>query len=161
VNTTLRTILAMIALLLLPAGSRGADWHSYGNARFNYWIDIPPGFPRIAEAENGDGGSSEASVGHAKLSVWGSYLSEGDFRQETKWRADQDRADGWSVTLERGGPGWAVWSGAKAGRIFYQRAIPGCNGAAAYFRLEYDKESAAAFDPVIVRLGKSLRSGKC
>lgn len=155
------TVLTTVAVALTFAGASAADWSRYGNARFNYWVDIPPGFSKVKEPDNGDGGVSVSPQGKAELRVWGSYLTDRDFRSETKWRIDQDRADGWDVSLQKQQSKWAVWSGAKGDRIFYERAMPVCDGAAAYFRLEYDKAEAKAFDPIIVRLGTSLRSGKC
>ncbi|MBB6469461.1 hypothetical protein HNQ96_005351 [Aminobacter lissarensis] len=157
-----RALLAFIAALVAcSALAMASGWKHYGNARFQYWIDIPPNFSRLEESENGDGGVSSSSDGTAELSVWGGYLDEGDFAAEIEWRTSQDRGDGWSITYQRQQAKWAVWSGAKGGRIFYERAIPVCDGASAYFRLEYDRKQVKAFDPVISRLVKSLRSGDC
>jgi hypothetical protein len=154
-------VLTMVAIALSSACACAEGWSRYGNARFNYWIDIPPGFSTVNEADNGDGGVSVSSEGNAKLTIWGSHLTADDFRSEAKWRADQDRADGWNVTFQKQQSKWAVWSGSKGDRIFYERAVPVCDDAVAYFRLEYDKALAKSFDPVISRLGKSLRRGKC
>jgi hypothetical protein len=153
--------LTTVAIALSAAYASAAEWSRYGNARFNYWIDIPPGFSKVKEPDNGDGGVSVSSQGNAELRVWGGYLTQGDFKGETKWRTDQDRAGGWTIAHQKQQSKWAVWSGAKGERIFYERAIPICDGAAAYFRLEYDKALAKSFDPIIQRLGSSLRSGKC
>lgn len=155
--------IAVCALVITACAAQAlaAEWSRYGNARFKYFIDIPPGFSAVREAENGDGGVSQSADGRATLRVWGHYLLEGSIREEATSRADDERADGWTVSYQQQGEGWAVWSGTKGSRIFYARAVPVCDGAAAYFRLEYDKNRAAAFDPVIVRLGKSLRSGRC
>jgi hypothetical protein len=156
-----RAIGASMILLVCSSLAAASGWSRYGNARFQYWIDIPPGFSAVEEAENGDGGVSTSPDGKAELSVWGGYLEDRGFAAEAGWRADQDRADGWSLTYRRQRPGWAVWSGGKGGRIFYERAIPVCDGAAAYFRLEYDGTEAKAFDLIVARLAKSLRSGAC
>lgn len=160
-KATGRVIRVLIALSALSLPAVAADWARYGNVRFQYWIDLPPGFSEVKESENGDGGISWSSDRTAQLSVWGSYLTDGNFAAETKGRADQDRSDGWSITYQKQQATWAVWSGAKGARIFYERAIPTCDGAAAYSRLEYDKEQAKAFDPLVSRLTKSLRSGSC
>jgi hypothetical protein len=156
-NTVFWTVAAIVA----SSAAFAAGWSRYGNARFNYWIDIPPGFSALDEAENGDGGVATSPRGHAELRVWGSYLTEGDFRREAEWRAKADSAEGWSISYHKLRPEWAAWSGSKGGRILYERAIPVCDGAAAYFRLEYDRDSASAFDPVISRLARSLRGGAC
>ncbi len=152
------------AVALAPAATAQAvadDWKPYGNARYNYWIDVPRDFTAIEESANGDGGTARSPDGNAKLAVWGSYPSEGGFAKDVKWRIGQEEAEGWSVAYQRRKSNWAVWSGSKGDRVYYERAIPVCNDAVAYFRLEYDKARAKAFDPVIGRLVKSLRGGDC
>lgn len=152
-----------VALMLAVSSSLAvaSDWGHYGNARFQYGIGIPPGFSSIAESDNGDGGISAPADGRAKLAVWGSYLADRDFAAEVKWRADQDRGDGWTIAYQKQTKTWAVWSGVRGNRIVYERAIVGCGDAAAYFRLEYDKDQAKAFDPIVSRLNKSLRKRDC
>ncbi|WP_245467729.1 hypothetical protein [Mesorhizobium sp. M6A.T.Cr.TU.017.01.1.1] len=157
--TRLMSTMAMIGLATLT--SMAAEWSTYGNARFGYRIDIPPGFSAVSEAANGDGGVSRSSDERTELRVWGSHLTEGDFQEEVRWRIDEDVADGWNVTYRKQHPAWASWSGTKGGRILYERAIPACDGAAAYFRIEYDISQKQAFAPVVSRLVKSLRSGSC
>lgn len=69
--------------------------------------------------------------------------------------------DGWKVTYRKQNSAFASWSGTKGDQIVYERAIPACNGAAAYFRLEYHADAKEAFDPVILRLVQSLQSDRC
>ena len=157
-----RALLAFIAALVAcSALAMASGWKHYGNARFQYWIDIPPDFSRFEESENGDGGVSSSLDGTAELSIWGGYLADSDFASEVEWRIAQDRSDGWSITYEKKRAKWAVWSGAKGNRIFYERAIPVCDDTAVYFRLAYDSKQVNAFDPIISRLVKSQRSGDC
>jgi hypothetical protein len=152
-----------VALMLAVSSSfaMASDWRHYGNARFQYGIDIPPGFSGIVESDNGDGGVSRSVDGRAELAVWGSYLADRGFAAETGWRLDEDRRDGWTITYRKQAKTWAVWSGVKDNRIVYERAIAGCGDAAAYFRLEYDRDRAATLDSIVARLGKSLRKGDC
>lgn len=152
------TALACLALSIPALAQAGV---TYGNARYGYFVEIPSGFSPVAESDNGDGGRATSADGNATLLVWGSLLTDRTFGHEVAWRADQDRAHGWDVTYQKEQRGWAVWSGANDGRIFYARAVPVCAGAVAYFRVEYDKTRARAFDPVVSRLAKSLRAGKC
>ena len=154
------TITALV-FALVAAIAQAADWSTYGNARFGYRIDIPPGFSSVSEAANGDGGVSRSDSGRAELRVWGGYPTQGDFQEEVRWRIDQDVADGSKVTYRKQHPAWASWSGSKGNRIFYERAIPACDGAVAYFRIEYDKSQLKAFGPVVSKLVRSLRSGSC
>ncbi|WP_280820049.1 hypothetical protein [Pseudaminobacter soli (ex Li et al. 2025)] len=153
--------LAAILFVLVPGFSHAADWQHYGNARYQYWVGILPGFSAISEADNGDGGVSQSSDGRTELRVWGGYLLEDNFKSEVKGRIDLVASDGWNVTYRKQAPTWASWSGLKGDRVFYERAVPVCDGAAAYFRLEYDKDQAKNFDPIVSRLVKSLKSGTC
>ena len=152
---------AISLALAATAQAMAGDWKPYGNARYNYWIDVPPDFSAIEESANGDGGTAQSPDGNATLAVWGSYPSEGGFAKEVKWRIAQEETEGWSVAYQRQKPKWAVWSGVKGGRVYYERAIPVCGDVVAYFRLEYDKTRSKAFDPVVARLVKSLRGGRC
>jgi hypothetical protein len=145
--------------VLLAAGA--ADWGTYANARFGYVIDVPPGFSEIAEAENGDGGTSRSSDSKAELRIWGGYTTEGDFGDEVRWRIEQDVSDGWSVSYRKAKADWASWSGVKGDRVVYQRAIVACDGAVAYFRLEYGGDQKKAYNPIVSRLVKSLRRSGC
>ncbi len=156
-----RTFLISLALLAFAAPALASGWKPYGNARFQYWIDIPPDFTAVKESENGDGGVSSSRDGRAELSVWGNYLTDGSFASEVSWRIDQDRSNGWIIAYQKQQTNWAVWSGSKGGRVFYERAIPACGDATAHFRLEYDKEQKKAFNPIISGLVKSLRSSRC
>lgn len=152
-------LLTLLTAFAFPAAA--SDWQRYGNARFQYWIDIPPGFSKVEEAANGDGGLASSADSAAELRVWGSYPTEGSLAAEAKQRRAFDQRDGWSISYQTQNKSGAVWSGAKGNRIVYARAILGCDRAVAYFRLEYDRERQKAFDPVISRLVKSFRSGDC
>lgn len=154
-------LFAAAFVLATTAPAVAGDWKPYGNARYNFWIDVPAGFSAVEESANGDGGTAQSVDGNARLAVWGAYPGDGGFLQDVKWRIGQDEAEGWSVGYQRRKSDWAVWSGSKGERIYYERAIPVCGDAVAYFRLEYDKSRAKAFDPVVARLAKSLRSGDC
>jgi len=133
-----------------------AGWSSYGNARFGYSIDIPPGFSSVAEADNSDGGISTSADGKATLRIWGSYINQDSFADEVASRIEQDKSDGWTIAYERRTAKAASWSATKGNRVFYQRAVVGCDSAAAYFDLEYDRSAIKTYDKVVGRLVKSL-----
>ena len=151
---------ASIAISLfvgLAVSAQADDWRRYDNARFAYAIALPPGFSDIAEAGNGDGGISKASDSKAELRVWGTNIIDGDFSDEVAARVSSDKADGWNIAYDQRDAEWASWSGSKGARIFYQRAIEGCDGSAAFFRLDYDEDQRADYDAIVTRLVKSLR----
>ncbi|RFB75629.1 hypothetical protein [Methylovirgula sp. 4M-Z18] len=160
-RTANKRVLTAIVLSLYACAAPAADWVPYGNARFQYWIDIPPDFSAVEESQNGDGGVATSKDEKTELSVWGSYLSDSTFSEEMISRIEQDQADGWNVTYQKRQSNWAVWSGTKGTRIFYERSIPVCAEAAAYYRLEYDKEISETMEKIISRLNRSLRSGQC
>ncbi len=152
----LRLLCAAVAVFYASTAP-GAEWRRYENGRYGYSIDMPGDFSAGRESDNGDSVTALSADGQAELRVWsGRTLDEG-FPAEVKWRIGQDQAEGWRVGYHKLQTGWAVWSGAKGGRIFYERAISICGGAAAAFRLEYPAGRARAFDPVITHLAKSLR----
>lgn len=157
----LTRILSVLGMLAFATTAIAGGWASYSNGRYGYRIDIPPGFFAVVEAGNGDGGVARFADGASELRVWGGYILDGKFSDEIASRIDQDRADGWNVSYEKRQQAWAVWSGSRAGRIFYQRAVTLCDDAVGYFRLEYAGSDSADMEPLIGRLGKSLRKNGC
>jgi hypothetical protein len=151
-------IIAALLSLLSPA-SLAAGWSHYANDRYGYAIDIPPGFSEVAEPDNSDGGVSTSADGKTKLRVWGAYIMQESFADEIAWRIDQDKTDGWQISYDRRLAKAASWSGSKGDRIFYQRGVAGCNGAAYYFNLDYDRSALKANDAIVKRLVKSLQGG--
>ncbi len=155
-------ILAAVALTLALISVAAAAGVRYENARFGYVVEVPAGFSEITEADNSDGGTARAAAGNAELAVWGANLLDDTFAEDVRSRIASDEADGWSVsyrTVRRAG---ASWSGAKGGRVAYARAIPGCDGQAAYVRLEYDRAAAKGYDPIVRRLVARFRAtGRC
>lgn len=155
----IRSILIAAALVAsLAPGVGAAGWGRYENGRYQYAIAIPPGFSSVTEAENGDGGVAMSEDGKAELRAWGSYITEQNFSAEIALRIDQDEADGWRISYDQRRANSASWSGTKANRILYARAVTGCDGAAIYFNLEYDRADLKAYDGIVARLVKSLKS---
>jgi hypothetical protein len=156
-----RKIWIVAALLSLMASAVEADgWSRYVNTRFNYALDIPPGFSDVAESDNGDGGVSMSNDRRTRLSVWGNHITDGTFADEIARRVAQDKAEGWQISYDRRLPKAASWSGSRGDQILYQRSVAGCDDVAVYFRLEYDRSVLKANDPIVSRLVKSLQ-GQC
>lgn len=150
----------MVGALLVaaPHQSSAADWGRYDNPRFAYAIDIPPGFSEVVEAANSDGGVSNSADGKAELRVWGAYLVDEDFKSDIEDRVRSDASDGWEISYDRRKAENASWSGSRDGRVFYARAMTGCDDATIHFRLEYDRADLRTYDTIIGRLVKSLRA---
>lgn len=152
-------IVSLVAAMTVPSLPAAADgWGRYGNDRFGYAIDIPPGFSPVTEAENSDGGVSHSADDKAELRAWGAYLVVDDFAFEIAERIRSDASEGWSISYDRRTAAAASWSGIRNDRVFYARAMMGCDDAAIYFRLEYDRADLDAYDPVVRRLVKSLHA---
>lgn len=144
------------ALMAVPASAD--SWGRYDNRRFDYAIDIPPGFSGVAEAENGDGGMSLSADETAELRIWGAHLVERDFRADIAERIRSDVSEGWAISYDRRTAIKASWSGSKRGRIFYARAMKGCDDAAIHFRLEYEQSQLQSYDAIVGRLVESLHA---
>jgi hypothetical protein len=153
-------LLVGAAIVVLSSNALADGWGRYDNSRFAYAIDIPPGFSDVAEADNSDGGLSISADGTAVLRVWGAYLVDRDFKSDVADRVQSDATEGWVISYDRRTAESASWSGSKDGRVFYARAVLGCDGAAIYFRLEYDRSQLKAYDAIVSRLVKSLH-GTC
>jgi hypothetical protein len=152
----------MVGVGLVAAATRASadEWRRYDNLRYVYGIDIPPDFSDVAEAENSDGGVSTSADGMAELRVWGAYLVDGDFKSDVADRIQSDSSDRWDISYDRRTSNSASWSGSKGGRVFYARAVKGCDDAAIFFRLEYERSQLKAYHAIVGRLVKSLR-GAC
>ncbi|CCM75337.1 hypothetical protein [Rhizobium mesoamericanum] len=153
----LRRSVVSIAVLVASAAT-AADFATYENGRFGYSIDLPTDFKTVLTPENGDGISLESSDRSTKLSVWGNYLTEGGFAQESKLRWKFEADDGWKFTYEKRGPSWASFSGIKGDRIIYLRQIALCDDAMGNFTLEYPSVAQKRYGPVIERMVKTLKA---
>ena len=151
----------LVAIMFFVGSANAADWTNYSNARFGESIEIPPGFVNdVPEPENADGLTFHSADGKAALLVWGSNLLDEDFKSDAASRLQSEKDDGWEVSYQtQSGNEWSVYSGSKAERIMYQRAISSCKGSQAlYFRIEYPKAQQPDYDPIVARLGKSLKA---
>ncbi|WP_052726372.1 hypothetical protein [Devosia epidermidihirudinis] len=157
----MRIVLALVlALFATPGFAQG--WEPYGNARFGYIIDVPPGFVGSGESDNGDGQSFYNAKGAQGLLVWGGNLLE-DFDTAVTSAMDYAVAEnGYNVTYQATTPRWASFSGLNGSRILYQRMILLCDGTSyAAFRVEYSTINAADMKPVVEQLVTSLRDAGC
>lgn len=150
----MRALLFLIFTLLISP-TLAADWEGYGNARFGYEIEVPPGFEWGPEADNGDGRSFRS--GATRLAVWGGNIVEADFESEARAAIGFATSDGWAVTYEATTPSWASFSGMQGKRVLYERMVALCNGSYAAFRLEYSTVDMAKMDAVVGRLVRTLK----
>lgn len=150
-----------LAALLLATPAMAQYWGHYANARFGYAIDVPPDFEGQGESDNGDGEQFYRLMADQGLTVWGGHLLEpfeGEVRQRQSWA----EADNWSITYQTATPHWAVFSGQRDHRIFYQRMILLCDGNSyAAYRVEYNIGHLADMNAIIDGLNRSLQATAC
>ena len=149
--------LILFMLIALAAPALAADWEPYGNARFGYTIEVPPGFEWGKEADSGDGRSFRD--GATRLLVWGGNITEDSFESAVAAAKAFAVADGWGITYEAVTPSWASYSGTRDQRVLYQRMIALCDMQYAAFRLEYSAVDIGKLEPVVERLVQTLQGG--
>lgn len=135
-------------------------YESYSNSRFEYSIDYPTEiFTPQEEAPNGDG-RVFLGKGGSELRVWGQYNALFDTLK--KAFADDVKVRGAAVTYKALLKDGYVISGAKGGKIFYQKTMlkgtDGDGGAVwATFTVEYKRSEKAKYDPIVRRIASSFK----
>lgn len=152
----------LVATLCATVGfgaAHAAQWDQAGMKSLGFVFDLPPEFAPTSQTN--ENATFFAGPSGASLAVGGGPLDEGGFRATIRNNMDADRAEGWNITYERLTGGWASYSGIRDGQIRYVRAIPLCKNRIAVFVLDYSRAEKTAYDPVVVRMVRSLRSTDC
>lgn len=150
--------LLLKALLVLAAVSPGEvhRWTLYMNPRFGTRLLYPADmFGRGVESDNGDGITLHAPDG-ASLAIFGKWnVDRQSPAQYVQWLASLPDYRQLRYRLVR--PGFAVVSGLRGGRIYYERyAFAGPDGAIHGFVLQYPAAYRGRWDPIVARLSASL-----
>lgn len=161
-NRHRRTIpIALAAALAGIAPAAVADgWSTYANARFGAVVDYPDRFSvRDAPPENGDGQRFFTRDRRAQMAVYGSYKVDGETMRELM---DSARQAGVAYTFADVRPDSYALSGTRGARILYQRCIRSRHerGIVNCVDLEYPAAEAGAWDAIVTRISRSLRSGR-
>ena len=155
-------ILASVAIVFVvrPSPLHAQDWTAFGIREAGFTFAVPPGFSPDQRADDGQAATFEGADG-AFLSVRGDRLSGQNFRGAIEAQMAQDESEGWNLTYRRLTDDWASYSGVKDGLIRYVRAIALCNDRAAVFQMDYSRSDKIAYDPIVVRMVKSLAAEGC
>ncbi|NEI73274.1 hypothetical protein GR212_27350 [Rhizobium lusitanum] len=149
----------LLALLLLsPASALAADWWSYDDAGLGYAIELPSEFHLAAPADDANRLSLWPADRSASLQVFGTVVANGDFTTEANGRVALARDEGWKISYAKSNSRGISFSGTRQGRIVYVRGVALCNGAAAFFQMDYSKADMQRYDAIVMRLVRSLRS---
>jgi hypothetical protein len=157
------SLLELLALVQFAAADSwralGGGWSRYSNERFGTVLDVPLNRFEVVEPppENGDGREFRGEDG-ARLLVYGTYAPfaiMSSFEEYKNGLAAEAKRRGVTVTYERGGKGWLVFSGLEGGTIIYTKVVERCDAAHA-FTIEYPASRKTFYDPIVARLSRSL-----
>jgi hypothetical protein len=133
-------------------------WATYTNARFGTTADYPADIFDVRERppENGDGQSFRRKDDRARLSIYGHYNVEADTSKSYLEKYVNQQGVSYRRVTARS----YIISGTREGDIFYER----CNfpenrdGIINCVSVNYPAQEKTAWDPIITRLSKSLRT---
>lgn len=149
---------AILSLSTIMTTTATAKPFTYVNARFGQSCTFPDEVfdNPLPEPENGDG-QQWLSADGAELSCSG--INNVD-NETPRSFVDEEKAStepGYKVTYSRTGRNWAVLSGTKDGKIFYERRLFGKDDVIRTVFLEYPSSLKAKYDPLAGAIAKSLR----
>lgn len=156
----MRYVLMLLAWLIAVPAASAADWQTYGNVRFGYRVEVPPGFKMGGAPDNDDGRTFTGPNGD-RILVFGTNLIDTAFEGEASNRIAQAMDDGWQISYSRVEADWASYSGTRGNRILYVRGIKLCDEAAVFVMLEYRNRDLKAYDPIVKRMVASLKPAGC
>lgn len=142
------------------AAAAATGWTQYVNARFGTSIDYDTGLflPQPAP-ENGDGQTFLSTDALGWFVVFGQQNYDGLDARAMMVR-DRDMAGYDEVSYETSGKNWYVLSGYDGGDIFYRKAlIDRAAGTVHVFEITYPPAQRDIYDPMTVRMAKSLTDG--
>ncbi|PWB81982.1 MAG: hypothetical protein C3F11_13490 [Methylocystaceae bacterium] len=155
---TLSVSAAMILTAFCASGARAEGWRTYHNARFGTTADVPESWAMGEPPENDDGRIFTAPDKRSELIVSGSFHV---LPHEEEIAIKLAPNEGETVAYVKRGKDWIVVSGTKGDEIFYRKSILSCNGTIwNSVSIRYPSVEKGKFDPLVVRVAGSLRSGR-
>jgi hypothetical protein len=149
---------AILSLSTIMTSTALAKPFTYLNARFGQSCTFPDDIfsKAMPEPENGDG-QQWLSADGASLTCSGIYNVDGDTPQGFIDAEKASTEPGYKVTYGKAGKNWAVLSGTKDGKIFYERRLFGKDDVIRTVWIEYPSELKTKYDPLAGAIAKSLR----
>jgi hypothetical protein len=150
-------MLAIATTMSLPIGAALAEerWATYLNPRFGAAADYPADLFTVKDPppENGDGQTFHTADGRAELSIYGSYNIDGE-RPEAYVQRHVSLRD---VTYKKIGADFYAVSGTRGATVYYERCNFPDNDMLSCFYVSYPAAEKAKWDPIVTRIGRSLR----
>ncbi|SFP57453.1 hypothetical protein SAMN03159463_04487 [Mesorhizobium sp. NFR06] len=152
------SLVAIVSLSTVMTIAATAKPFTYVNARFGQSCTLPEEIfdNAMPEPENGDG-QQWLSADGASLTCSGIYNVDNDTPQGF---VDEEKAStepGYRIAYSKTGKNWAVLSGTKDGRVFYERRLFGKDDVIRTVWIEYPASLRTKYDPLVDAIAKSLR----
>ncbi|QND64744.1 hypothetical protein HB777_13200 [Mesorhizobium loti] len=131
---------------------------TYVNERFGTVCTFPDEIftERQPEPDNGDG-QQWLSADGASLICSGILNVDDDTPKGFVAAEKASKEPGYKVTYSKAGKGWAVLSGLKEGKIFYQRRLFGKDGVIRTVWVDYPPALKSKYDPLVGAIAGSLK----
>ncbi|WP_179301107.1 MULTISPECIES: hypothetical protein [unclassified Mesorhizobium] len=138
--------------------SANAKPFTYANARFGTVCTFPDEIftDRQPEPENGDG-QVWLSADGASLTCSGILNVDDDTPKGFVADEKASKEPDYTVTYSKTGKNWAVLSGMKDGKIFYERRLFGRDGVIRTVWIDYPPALKSKYDPLVGAIAGSLK----
>ena len=148
---------AILFLSAIIATTATAKPFTYVNARFGQSCTFPDDIfdNPMPEPENGDG-QQWLSADGASLTCSGINNVDNDTPKGFVAQEKASTEPGYSVTYSKTGKNWAVLSGTKDGKVFYERRLFGKDDVIRTVFIEYPLALKAKYDSLAGTIAKSL-----
>ncbi|MGX7872831.1 hypothetical protein ACVDG5_008370 [Mesorhizobium sp. ORM6] len=147
----------MAALAAIAASNAVAAPFTYVNERFGTVCTFPDDIftDRQPEPENGDG-QVWLSADGASLTCSGILNIDDDTPKGFVTAEKASNEQGYKITYSKTGKDWAVLSGLKDGKIFYERRLFGRDGVIRTVWIDYPQPLKSKYDPMVGAIAGSL-----
>jgi serine/threonine-protein kinase len=154
----IRTVLAVLILVLAADDASAQDWRSYRNARFGTVADVPRDWRAGRASENADGLAFSAPDAKGTITVSGGLHVWDTIAEAVEiMEASDDRA---TITYRHRGKRVLVVSGTRGDTVFYRKSILSCRDQIwNSVSTEYPAGNKAAYDALVTHVAGSLRFG--
>jgi hypothetical protein len=136
------------------------DYKTYVNERYGYLISYPADFLPQGVSDSGDGQVFLSPTSDAELRVFAGSCVDGINSTPVEYVAGyekEQKAKRLTISYQRRGKHFAVVSGHKKGRIFYDKILAK-EGWCTEFTFEYDERQAAKYGEVTNHLASSFKN---
>ncbi|MBB6411213.1 hypothetical protein [Mesorhizobium sangaii] len=148
----------LAAVATIAATNAVAAPFTYTNERFGTVCTFPDDIftDRQPEPDNGDG-QEWLSADGASLICSGILNIDDDTPKRFVAAEKASGEPGYKVTYSKAGKDWAVLSGLKDGKIFYERRLFGRDGVIRTVWVDYPPALKSKYDPLVGAIASSLK----